>query len=242
MGSRVEAIWVRTPVVFYSQISIFLTSWHLLTAVGICYYFAMRKKEAPTSKGYRIKLRKQTNKLGGIQQKILLLLLGGFALSCTRSPGRQWRIIKDIHENWKQIDKRTAERAIASLYESRLIEERKNPDGATTLILCEEGKRRALTYQIQAMKIKRPKTWDKKWRVVIFDIPEDEREARDSLRGHLSRIGFYKLQQSVAVYPFDCRDEIDFLIELHGIRPYVRIMEAGYIDNEAHLKSFFGVS
>ena len=187
-------------------------------------------------------MRKEIRRLGATQQKILLLLLGGFALSCVRSPSKQLRIVKGLYENWKDINKRVAERAIASLYESRLVEEKRNADGTTTLVLSADGKKRALTYQTYEMKITRPKVWDKKWRVVIFDIPEDEREARDSLRGHLTRLGFHKLQQSVSVFPFECRDEIEFLVELYGIRKYVRFMIVEYIDNEVHLKQLFNLS
>lgn len=189
--------------------------------------------------GRKIKLRKQTKKLGSVQQKVLLLLLGGFALACAQSPSKQWRIVKGICENWKEINKRTAERAIASLYESRLVEEKKNNDGTTTLILSDDGKKRALTYQIRAMRVQIPRVWDGKLRVVIFDIPEDERDVRDSFRDHLKRLGFLKLQQSVAVYPFDCKNEIDFIVELLGIRRYVRFMLVEHIDNEQHIRSFF---
>lgn len=187
----------------------------------------------------KIKLRKQTRKLGAIQQKILLLLLGGFALACTQSPTKQWRIIKDVCADWNEIDKRTAERAIAALYESRLVEARGNIDGTTTLVLSENGRKRALTYHLRAMRVKVPTAWDKKWRMVIFDVPEDEREARDALREHLACLGFYKLQQSVAVYPFDCKDEVDFIIELLDIRKYVRFIVAESIDNEPEVKRFF---
>ncbi|MDO8593914.1 MAG: CRISPR-associated endonuclease Cas2 [bacterium] len=199
-----------------------------------------RTKELETSE-QKIKLRKQGKRLGAVQQKILLLLLGGIALACARSAGKQWRIMRGMHESWKEIDKGTAERAIAALYESRLVEATRNTNGTTTLVLSENGKKRALTYQIRTMRIKPPRAWDKKWRVVIFDIPEDEREARDSLRKHLADLGFYKLQQSVAIHPFDCRDEIDFLIELHDIRKYVRFMVVEYIDNELEVKRFFNL-
>ena len=142
-------------------------------------------------------------------------------------------------DTWKDINRQSAERAITSLYESRLVEAKSNANGSTTLVLNEKGRKKALTYQAKNMTIERPKQWDGKWRLVVFDIPEDEREARDSLRHHLAHIGFYKLQQSVAVFPFECRNEIDFLVELHSIRRYVRCMIVEEIDNEEHLKRFF---
>ncbi len=178
-------------------------------------------------------------RIGPTQQKILLLMLSGLALSCSRSPGQSWRIIKGVHESWKEITKRAAEYAVNKLYESKLLEAHANADGTTTLVLNDAGKRKALTYQAHNMKIECAGIWDKKWRVVIFDIPEDEREARDALREHLEYMGFFVLQRSVFVHPFSCQNEINFLIELYDIRKYVRFMLVEYVDNEAHLRKFF---
>lgn len=191
-----------------------------------------RKRNGKEAKGSRLRI-------GPRQQKMLLLLLSGLALSCSRSPKQSWHIIKGAQESWKEITKRAAEYAINKLYESKLLETRENADGTTTLVLSDAGKKKALTYQANNMKIDCAGIWDRKWRVVIFDVPEDEREARDALREHLESMGFFVLQRSVFVHPFNCQDEIDFLIELHDIRKYVRFMVVEYIDNEAHLKKFF---
>ncbi|TSC57815.1 MAG: phenylacetic acid degradation operon negative regulatory protein [Parcubacteria group bacterium Greene0416_79] len=180
-------------------------------------------------------------RIGPVQQKILLLLLGGLALSCSRSPEKSWRIIKGMRESWKEINRRAAERAINALYDAKLLETKVHSDGTTTLVLNEGGKKKALTYKADRIKIMRPSAWDRKWRVVIFDIPEDEREARDALRAHLEYMGFYILQRSVFVCPFECRDQIEFLIELYAIRRYVRFMVVEYIDNEDHLKKNFRI-
>lgn len=45
--------------------------------------------------------------------------------------------------------------------------------------------------------------WDGKWRVVIFDIPELDRNSRDYLRQKLVSLGFGKLQRSVYISPLD---------------------------------------
>lgn len=39
--------------------------------------------------------------------------------------------------------------------------------------------------------------WDGKWRVVIWDIPEKRRMARDLLRYKLKQLGFSQLQKSI---------------------------------------------
>ena len=146
-----------------------------------------------------------------------------------------------MHAAWKDIDKQAADRAIQALYESTLIDAKENADGTIMLILSEKGRNRALTYQYKNIKISKPTKWDKKWRLIIFDIPEHEREARDAFREHLDYMGFFCVQKSAWVYPYDCRDEIDFIIEYQGIRKHVRFIVADHFDNEEHLKKFFGL-
>lgn len=58
------------------------------------------------------------------------------------------------------------------------------------------------------------KAWDGKWRIVIFDIPEEERKDRDSLRFKLISLGFGKLQESVYITPLDVLADLkEFLKE-----------------------------
>ncbi len=45
------------------------------------------------------------------------------------------------------------------------------------------------------------KKWDNKWRLVLFDIPEEKRDIRDQLRKSLKEIGFKNLQRSVWINP-----------------------------------------
>lgn len=177
--------------------------------------------------------------LGSIQQKILLLLFGGLALGFSGSPTRYFRILKLMGRGWREINRQTLRRAIRSLYTSHLVEGKENPDGTTTLILTEEGRKRALTFKIDEMAIKKPPRWDGKWRVVIFDIPEKRRKVRDALRRHLSQLGFYELQKSVFVHPYPCGGEIEFLIEFYDARQHIRQIIAQHIDNELHLKTKF---
>ena len=83
--------------------------------------------------------------------------------------------------------------------------------------LTEKGKKMAGWLQIDALKIKPPKKWDKKWRIVIFDISQLKRIYREAFRGKLKELGFYPLQKSVWIHPFDCRDEIELLRNFFGL-------------------------
>jgi DNA-binding transcriptional regulator PaaX len=178
---------------------------------------------------------------GEIQQKVLLLLFGGLALGLSGNPRVSFQILKGVAKEWEEINKQSLKRAIQSLYKSKMIEEKYNKDGSITIVLSMGGKKKALTYQLDEIEIKKPEKWDKKWRVVLFDIPENRKKERDALRFRLKQLGFYEFQKSVFVHPYDCKDEIDYIIEFYKIRKFVRFITADAIDNELHLKQHFGL-
>ena len=70
-----------------------------------------------------------------------------------------------------------------------------------------EGKR-ALDLETERVKATKKRRWDRRWRLVVFDIPERRRSMRTRLRKFMSSCGFYRLQDSVWVYPYDCEDLI----------------------------------
>lgn len=173
-----------------------------------------------------------------VKQKILLLLLAGVALGLSHSFGRQKRVYKEFARAWKSIDEQKLKDEIRQLYQSKLIERRQNADGSLTFMLTEKGKVKALTFHFGQMKLKK-KEWDRKWRLVVFDIPEKFRAGRDALRIKLRELGFYRLQKSALVFPYDCEKEMEFLIEYFGMRRFVRFCIVERIDNELHLKKIF---
>jgi hypothetical protein len=194
-------------------------------------------------KNVRDRLARYKEKRMGLKKKrILLLLLAGITIGLSGSPRTTWKMIGAVQKEWRELGRQAAERSLNSLYTSKLVDAKENPDGTLTLVLTEKGRKRALTYNIGKLKISQPTAWDKLWRVISFDIPEDEKPSRDAIRGHLLAAGFYELHNSVLVYPFECRKELEFITELYDARKYVRFILATNIDNEAELKNFFNVS
>ena len=177
--------------------------------------------------------------LGSVQQKVLLLLAAGLALGLSASPRRHFRILEALGKEWREIDRRLLRQAIRSLYRSKLIRARYHPDNSVTLELADEGQHRILTYKLGELTIPKPRHWDRKWRIITFDIPEQRKNVRDALRFHFRRIGLKELQKSVFIYPYPCDNEVDFLIEFYEIRPYVRKILAESLDNELHLRQMF---
>jgi len=106
--------------------------------------------------------------------------------------------------------------------------------------LTEKGKKKAGWLQIDALGIKKPKKWDKKWRLVIFDISQLKKLYREAFRGKLKDLGFHPLQKSVWVYPFDCGDEIGVLREFFGLsEKEIRLIVAESIGSNEWLKKIF---
>ncbi len=175
------------------------------------------------------------------RQKILLLLFGGLSFGYSFTPGKQWKVLKRVSYEWKKINKKKLKQELRKLYGSKMIKRKENSDGSCSIILTEKGRLKILTYHFEKMRIKGEK-WDKKWRMVIFDIPEKLKSGRNALRNKIKELGFYELQKSVWVYPYKCKDEIDFVIEFFGLREYVRFGILESIDNELHLKKIFKLS
>jgi|SRR3989344_1865053 len=86
---------------------------------------------------------------------------------------------------------------------------------------------------------KKPKKWDRKWRIVIFDIPEKKKKIRDEIRKILTEAGFQRLQDSVWVYPYDCEDIIGLLKMDYGIGPNMLYIIADQIENDKYLRMDF---
>lgn len=109
--------------------------------------------------------------------------------------------------------------------------------------LTEDGKKKAGMFQINNLKIKKPKKWDRKWRIVIFDIAQLKKVYREAFRGKLKELGFYPLQKSVWIHPFDCRAEVELLKDFFGLSDKeIRLITADKIENDENLKKTFKVT
>ena len=106
--------------------------------------------------------------------------------------------------------------------------------------LTEKGKKKAGWMQIDALKIKKPKKWDGKWRILLFDIMETKKFHREALRGKLIELGFRLLQKSAWIIPYECKDEIGLLKSFFGLSDKeVKLVVAQSVEGEKELKEIF---
>ena len=106
--------------------------------------------------------------------------------------------------------------------------------------ITEKG-RRFLAYEQQktALAVTGKRRWDRRFRIVMFDIPERRRSIRIQLRRTMRETGFLRLQDSVWVYPYDCEDFVALLkSDLHlGKDVLYAVVEK--IENDAWIRKHF---
>lgn len=140
---------------------------------------------------------------------------------------------------WRKYSKKKFYNAFYALKKSGHIEFKKI-NRQVYISLTKEGKKKAGRFQIDDLEIERPRRWDGKWRLVIFDIAELKKSYREAFRGKLKQLGFQPLQKSVWVHPFDCRAEVELLREFFGLNDKeLRLVIAQDIGKVKNLKKVF---
>lgn len=140
-----------------------------------------------------------------------------------------------VHKKRKPVDRIT--QALSRLEVRGLVAR----DKAGRYGLTEKGEHKAaLLHAKEKLKMHRPRKWDERWRLIIFDVWEKRRIARDRLRLLLEEVGFVRLQDSVWVFPYDCEDVIALVkTELRLGGGSVLYIVAEEIENDSKLRGHF---
>jgi len=120
----------------------------------------------------------------------------------------------------RQKAKKSFSRFIQYLQEKGYIRVRAL-EGTKGIVLTRKGAERVL--QVKRKLKEKKKRKDGKWIMIIFDIPEKRKQARELLRGALLDLGYQKLQQSVWVSPYDVYDETEETVRSYHIIPCVKL-------------------
>lgn len=84
--------------------------------------------------------------------------------------------------------------------------------------------------------------WDKKWRVVVFDIPEASRDHRFKIRYLLKKMHFKALQASVYISPYPLNQEAINYLHQTNLHQFIRILLVEKLDDDLDLKKTFNLS
>jgi DNA-binding transcriptional regulator PaaX len=105
--------------------------------------------------------------------------------------------------------------------------------------LTSKGESLLRRWRFSDFKLFKPKKWDRKWRVIIFDIPEKKKKIREQMRHLFSQAGLRRLQDSVWIYPYDCEDVITLLKTDFGVGRDLLYLIVDELENDKHLRKDF---
>ncbi|MBI2644097.1 MAG: hypothetical protein HYW95_01150 [Candidatus Wildermuthbacteria bacterium] len=182
----------------------------------------------------------------GITRTVLLSLAAAGVLTVAfMVPNFSASVLRHFVKGENFYRKKEGRKKLASAFyrlkKSRLIILKEQDDGKFTVELSEKGKRKVREIQLQTLFVAKPSRWDGIWRVVIFDIPDKKKIAREALRERMKRWNFYQLQKSVWVCPWPCEKEIEFIVELFQIYPFVNVIKAKVIKDDVKLRAYFNL-
>jgi len=166
----------------------------------------------------------------------ILMFLVDFAVVSYSMAHKSPMARKSVNDywRWRRFDRARFSSSIYRLKKQKLI--RVYIEGKEKYLeLTPKGLARLRKYTIDQIEIERPKVWDRQWRIVIFDIPDRKRVFRDILRRKLERLGFILLQESVFIFPFECKREIDYICDYYLIKPYLKYIVADILEGDQDL-------
>ncbi|EKE16544.1 MAG: Transcriptional regulator, PaaX family [uncultured bacterium] len=175
---------------------------------------------------------------------LAFLAVGAVAFGAALIPGlvKALDSFSDASPKKRNFSRKKISNAVSGLKRRELIKIIKDKDGMIKVKLTNKGKKRLVEYSIGSLRIKKPKKWDGKWRVLIFDIPTEPKiyaQAREALRGKIKDLGFHQLQKSVWVYPYDCEDELLFVAEIYEVQRHIEVLTVEKLLHESELKRKF---
>lgn len=155
--------------------------------------------------------------------------VGSLAMAYVRyGKEEKWRYRDQVKRTIKRLERR-----------GFVVTETKGEQLVVTI--TQLGKKWFNRYQINRMTIKRLTQWDGLWRVVVFDIPENQHQKRDVVRSWLKRLGFARIQQSVWVIPWPCSEQFDALSTEYSLGHQAFLLETKIIAKERALKRHFRI-
>jgi hypothetical protein len=118
---------------------------------------------------------------------------------------------------------------------------RRSPRSRQRYVLTRRGKARAVEHLLRYATTLPVTRWDGKWRVVIFDVSERRRSARDFLRRQLAAMGFRQLHRSVWVGVTDPPPMFRALLAESGLLSSSRSLLVEAMDYDRDLRQQFGL-
>lgn len=180
---------------------------------------------------------------GIILGKVVLTLLAlGGALTIAAVAPNIFAAFGKSSKHRSYFEKNNFRNSLKYLKSQKYIKIARKNRNECKIYLEKEGNKKLLRESFNDLKMSQSTKWDGYWRMIIFDIPDEHKWAREGFREKLKILGLYPLQESVFIYPYDCRREIEFLCSVFNISDFVRFIESKSLTPSEDIKSYFSLS
>lgn len=180
--------------------------------------------------------KKQAAKITNIVLGIIFIC---GVITITATAPNIFQIFGKKYKKVNKYNKRQIQNNLHYLQRKKMVNIIKESNDKITVSITNNGCKKIVQYSIDELEIKKPKKWDKKWRIVTFDIPDKKKRARDALRNKLKNLGFYQFQKSVWIHPYECSYEIMFVVKIFNIERFVKILTVIKITEEDKYIKYF---
>ena len=173
-----------------------------------------------------------------VRRVLLVLLNEGGGVREVDSDIQENKKLSEIFQQFDGSGQSKMKRVLRGLSDKGFIEV-KWKRSEIVVNLTDAGRIRALRYKVDEINIEMPTWWDRRWRIVMFDVPESHKRSRDLFKDKLVELGFVQLQNSVYVHPAESHNEIEFIRTTYGIKDYVKLLLVDRIEGEQALRKHF---
>ncbi len=205
---------------------------------GKIYFSSALKQAMPKQKGFELNDKNIQTLTSASQVALAVVAAAGIATIALVMPNAMQVVDKFVfrRKRGRRYTREEKQRKMAETFyylkRSGLIQIKPEKSG-WRLWVTPRGKKRLEKLTFASLVIPKPENWNKKWWLVAADIPtKDHKLAADALRRKLKKMGFYPLQRTLWLYPYDPCRELDFIIRNFDIANFVTVMEVSRLDNE----------
>ncbi len=146
---------------------------------------------------------------------------------------------QDQQKLWKKYNPRVLRHLLKRLEEQKDVQFI-TENGETLIKLTDKGRVKLLKYNIDNMTIE-DKSWDGKWRLIIYDIPDRKRTERDIFRRLIKKMEIFQLQESVYLTPYKCDKEIEYIRRYFGVGQEVIYLTLEKLENDHAYRQYFAL-
>ena len=172
-----------------------------------------------------------------------ILAVGGMFAIAASNPIFAMNLPRNISKILEARDRKKKReqlfRTLSYLRSKKFVEIKNLSNGQAEVKITSAGQEFIGIADLDNLEIKKPSIWDKKFRLVIFDIPKDKHSASTAFSRKLKEIGFLMVQKSIWVHPYDCVNEITYLRNVFELDPYIKIVLADAIEGDYKVRKHF---